>query len=66
MKSLFEQMGCTYLVVGDYILPNLTLPHQKQTFLGKYGRLRKTYLKEHKKGAYTSLVITGKLLDHLH
>jgi len=49
MKSLFEQMGCTYLVVGDYILPNLTLPHQKQTFLGKYGRLRKTYLKEHKK-----------------
>ena len=49
MKSLFEQNGGTYSVVGDYMLPNLILPPQKQSSFGKYGMLRKTYLKRKEK-----------------
>lgn len=66
MKSLFEQMGGTYSIVGDYVLPDLILPSQKQSSFGKYGMLRKTYLKARKKALYSQLIITGKLFDHLH
>ena len=66
MKSLFEQNGGTYSVVGDYILPDLILPHQKQSFFGKYGMLRKTYLKTNRKALYSQMIITGKLFEHLH
>jgi len=66
MKSLFEQNGGTYSIVGDYILPDLTLPPQKQSSFGKYGMLRKTYLKTQRKALYSQMIITGKLFDHLH
>jgi len=66
MKTLFEQNGGTYSVVGDYILPDLTLPPQKQSSFGKYGMLRKTYLKTKRKASYSQMIITGKLFDHLH
>jgi hypothetical protein len=66
MKSLFEQNGGTYSDVGDYILPNLTLLPQKQSSFGKYGMLRKTYLKTNRKALYSQMIITGKLFDHLH
>jgi len=66
MKSLFEQNGGTYSVVGDYILPDLTLPPQKHSSFGKYGMLRKTYLKAQRKALYSQMIITGKLFDHLH
>jgi hypothetical protein len=66
MKTLFEKTGGTYSVVGDYLIPNLTLSHQSKSFLGKYGWLRKTYLKEYKKSMYSYLIITGKLFNHLH
>ena len=67
MKSLFEEMGGTYRREGDYLLPNLDLPAQDETgFLGKYGRMRLHYLKEHHHALYTSLLLSGKLNAHLH
>ncbi len=65
MKSLFEQMGGTYRQAGDYLIPNLTLSDTGDYQIGKYGRMRHTYLKEHHKVLYTNLVVEGKLFEHL-
>lgn len=65
MKSLFEEMGGTYRQVGDYLIPNLVLPDDGDYQIGKYGRMRRTYLKEHHKVLYTNLVIEGTLFGHL-
>jgi len=54
-----------YSRFGDYDLPNLTLPEQKDVFVGKYGLLRKAYLKSHRRVIYTSLLTSGKLQEHL-
>ncbi len=61
MKSLFEQMGGTYRQAGDYFIPNLTLPDTGNYQISKYGRMRRTYLKEHRKVLYTNLVTKGTL-----
>ena len=45
MKSLFEEMGGIYRQVGDYFIPNLILPDDSDYQIGKYGRLRRNYLK---------------------
>ena len=66
MKSLFEEMGGTYRQVGDYLIPNLLPPEDSDTPLGKYGRLRRTFLKEHHNGIYTAMLMDGSLWDHLH
>ncbi len=63
MKSLFEQNGGTYTKVGDYYIPNLTVPECKP--IGKYGMLCRTYLKNHRKAFYNTLFISGKLNDYL-
>ncbi len=55
----------TYHRVGDYLVPNLYLTKQPEKHIGKYGRLRLNYLKEHKKGLYTELLINGTLKQHL-
>ena len=55
----------TYHRVGDYLVPNLYLPKQPKKHIGKYGRLRLNYLKEHKRGLYTELLINGTLKQHL-
>jgi len=65
MKSLFEQNGGTYSVVGDYLIPDLVLSPQNDYVLGRYGRLHKEYIKNHKIGFYTGLLISGKLSDYL-
>ena len=57
--------GLTYTKVGDYYLPNLVLKEQPDMPIGKYGRMRLRYLKEHRKGLYTSLLLTEKLYPHL-
>lgn len=66
MKSLYEQMGGTYRQEGDYLIPNLLPPEGSDTPLGKYGRLRRTFLKEHHRGIYTSMLLDGSLWTHLH
>lgn len=57
-------MELNYKKVGNYLLPNITIKEQKGT-LNKYGYLRLNYLKEHKKGLYTSLILQEKLYNHL-
>ena len=61
MKSLFEEMGGTYRKEGDYFIPNLELPPASDYQLGKYGRMRRSYLKEHRKVLYTNLTVSGTL-----
>ena len=48
MKSLFEEMGVTYRQEGDYLIPNLSLPEEPEYQIGKYGCMRRSYLKEHR------------------
>ena len=65
MKSIFEQNGGTYTQVGDYLIPDISLPDAPAYPIGKYGRMRKAYLKEHRPGLYTRLILSGKLHEHL-
>ncbi|MFR3400620.1 MAG: TnpV protein, partial [Clostridia bacterium] len=50
----------TYSTVGDYLLPNLTL-NQPRKPLGKYGRLRRTYLMNHRPVLYNTMLLNGSL-----
>ena len=50
---------------GDYLIPDLSLSEQPQTPLGKYGRMRKNYLKEHRPVLWNSLLLSEKLYPHL-
>lgn len=63
--SIFEQLGGTYTQVGDYLLPNLIIDEAEQQPIGKYGRMRKRYLKEHRPVLFTNLLLSGKLDQHL-
>ena len=65
MKSIFEQMGGTYRQEGDYLIPNLALPEEPEYQIGKYGRMRRSYLKEHRPVLYANLLTSGTLHRHL-
>ena len=66
MKSIFEEMGGTYRQEGDYLLPNLSLPPDTEQYpLGKYGRMRKQYLKEYRRALYPCMMTDGTLWKHL-
>ena len=65
MKPLFEQMGGTYRREGDFLIPNLVLPDTCDYQIGKYGRMRRRYLKEHRRVLYTNLLTSGNLRCHL-
>ena len=65
MKSIFEQVGGTYTQVGDYLIPDISLPEVPAYPIGKYGRMREAYLKEHRPGLYTRLILSGKVHEHL-
>ncbi len=60
-----EKTGIEYRLVGDYYIPNLVLPNRKNIKLGKYGRMRARYLKEHNKAEYMIMLIDNTLQDHL-
>ena len=55
----------TYTMNGDYQIPDLKLTEQPKKPLGKYGRMRKAYLKEHRPLIYNQLLLTEKLYPHL-
>lgn len=55
----------TYTQVGEYLIPNLTIGDEPQPVYGKYGILRKQYLKEHRRGTYAALLLSAKLSTHL-
>ena len=59
-----KNRNVTYSTIGDYQLPNLTLS-QPQKPLGRYGRMRRTYLMENRPVLYNSMLLTGKLHPHL-
>lgn len=66
MKSSFEQNGGTYRQVGDYNIPNLTLPPEETSIrLGKWGMLHKDYLLNHKMVLFAALLAEGKLWQYL-
>lgn len=65
MKSIFEQIGGTYTMQGDYCLPNLTLPTEEERPIGVWGQRRLRYLKQHRKVLYYNLLTSGKLHSHL-
>ena len=54
-----------YRVNGDYRIPDLILSETADTPLGKYGRMRKTYLKEHRPVLFSNLLLSEKLYPHL-
>ena len=60
-----EKNGLSYTLCGDYYLPDLVLNEEEPTY-GKYGMLRKQFLKEHKSARYQYLLLTGKLTEHLN
>ena len=59
------ELELTYKQVGDVLLPELTLPEQPNRSLGKYGLLRRRYLKENRPGMFNRLVLRGTLFSHL-
>ena len=60
-----EKNGLSYTLYGDYYLPNLEIDDEEPTY-GKYGIMRKQFLKEHRSARYQYLVPTGKLTEHLN
>ena len=60
-----EKNGMSYTLHGDYYLPDLVLREEEPTY-GKYGMLRKQFLKEHRSAGYQYLLLTGKLNKHLN
>ena len=64
-KTIFEQMGGTYTMQGDYCLPDLTLPPEDERPIGVWAHRRRQYLKQHHKILYCNLLTSGKLHSHL-
>ena len=60
-----EKNGLNYTLHGDYYLPDLEINEEEPTY-GKYGIMRKHFLKEHRSARYQYLVLTGKLTEHLN
>ena len=60
-----EKNGLSYTLYGDYYLPDLEINEEEPTY-GKYGIMRKQFLKEHRSARYQYLVLTGKMAEHLN
>ena len=56
-------MNLTYTMQGDYLLPNLEVPEAPK--VGKFGMLRRSFLRNHRKALYTGMMLTDKLNSHL-
>ena len=65
MKSLFEQMGGTYREKNGYLIPNLTIPDEEQIEIGVWGQRHLEYIKHHRKGVYTALILDCKVNRYL-
>lgn len=65
-KTIFEEMGGTYVRQGDYFIPCLTLPAEKEYKpIGVWGQRHKRYLRERKRATYTTLLTSGRLNSYL-
>ena len=66
MKTLYENLGGTYHEENGHLIPNITLPEQTDFQIGKYGRMHLDYIKQYRRGRYTTLLTEGKLNARLH
>ena len=66
MKTLYENLGGTYHEENGHLIPDVTLPEHTNYQIGKYGRMHFDYIKQHRRGRYTTLLIEGKLNTRLH
>ena len=64
-KGVLMMREIAYSRQGDYLLPDITVPDEPETHVGKYGSLRRNYLKEQRYGIFLSLLTQGKLNQHL-
>ena len=64
MKDKKSINNIEYVLVGDYYIPDLKLPHEEHT-IGKYGRMHREYLKEHNSMMFNDLVLDGQLWTYL-
>ena len=64
-KTIFEEMGGSYEMQGDYYLPCLSLPEEENKPIGVWGQRHLRYLKRHRKVLYTNLLTSGKLNSYL-
>lgn len=64
-KSIFEQLGGTYERQGDYLLPSLTLPAEKEQPIGIWGQRHLQYLKDYRRVTYINLLTSGRLNAYL-
>ena len=64
-KTIFEEIGGTYIRHGDYLIPCLTLLEEEQRFVGVWGQRHLHYLKEYRRSVYLNLLTSGKLNDYL-
>ena len=65
MKSVFATMGGTYRQCGVFLIPEIALPDTPRNPIGKYGRMRQSYLKEHRSVLYNAMILDGTLWNHL-
>ena len=64
--NLYEKLGGTYREENGHLIPNVNLPRQTDYQIGKYGRMHLDYIKQHRRGRYTTLLTEGKLNARLH
>ena len=65
-ESLYETLGGTYCKENEHLIPNVTLPEQTDYLIGKYGQMHLDYIKNHRRGRYTTLLTEGTLNARLH
>ena len=65
-NNLYEKLGGTYREKDGHLIPDVTLPEQTDYQIGKYGRMHLDYIKNHRRGRYTTLLTEGKLNARLH
>ena len=66
MKTLYETLGGTYREENGRLIPEMKLPEQTNYQIGKYGQFYLDYIKNHRRGRYTTLLTEGKLNARLH
>ena len=64
--NLYEKLGGTYHEENGHLIPDIALPEQTDYQIGKYGRMHLVYIKQHRRGRYTTLLTEGKLNARLH
>ena len=62
LPKKIHQNGISYTLVGDYYIPDLKLPEESRP-IGRWGRMHKAFLQEHRPGQYNELLLSGKLWD---